>query len=275
MWIGAQPQVYAESKSSLHLKYLNFDVIVNPDGSMDVTETWNIRIGYTNTLYKDFKLDKNKYSGISNVKVIETTDGINKELTQINKEMYHVTKDCYYGINTSSNTFEIAWGVGLDNGYETRKYEISYTVNDAIGKYRDYAELYWQFVGEDFEIDADKITGTITLPKAITNKEDIKVWGHNKALNGEIYVTDYDEIKFQLSDFSAGSYVEIRSLFPTDMVTTSGRVYNKNIYDEVYKEEKRWADQANIRKQLAEIEEGIYIIEHIKEKEKLSIKNIF
>ena len=260
VWIGAQPQVYAESKSSLHLKYLNFDVIVNPDGSMDVTETWNIRIGYTNTLYKDFKLDKNKYSGISNVKVIETTDGINKELTQINKEMYHVTKDCYYGINTSSNTFEIAWGVGLDNGYETRKYEISYTVNDAIGKYRDYAELYWQFVGEDFEIDADKITGTITLPKAITNKEDIKVWGHNKALNGEIYVTDYDEIKFQLSDFSAGSYVEIRSLFPTDMVTTSGRVYNKNIYDEVYKEEKRWADQANIRKQLAEIEEGIYTV---------------
>ena len=260
VWIGAQPQVYAESKSSLHLKYLNFDVIVNPDGSMDVTETWNIRIGYTNTLYKDFKLDKNKYSGISNVKLIETTDGINKELTQINKEMYHVTKDCYYGINTSSNTFEIAWGVGLDNGYETRKYEISYTVNDAIGKYRDYAELYWQFVGEDFEIDADKITGTITLPKAITNKEDIKVWGHNKALNGEIYVTDYDEIKFQLSDFSAGSYVEIRSLFPTDMVTTSGRVYNKNIYDEVYKEEKRWADQANIRKQLAEIEEGIYTV---------------
>ena len=260
MWLGIGTMAYAESKSSLHLKNLNFNVTINSDGSMDITETWNIRIGYTNTLYKDFKLDKNKYSSISNVKVIETKNGINKEIKQINEEMYHVTKDCYYGLNTSNSNFEIAWGVGLDKNYETRTYQISYTVNDAIGKYNDYAELYWQFIGEDFEIGADKITGTITLPQMATNKEDIKVWGHNKALNGEIYVTDYDEIKFKLSEFSAGSYVEIRSLFPTNMITKSGRTYNKNIYDEVYKEEKRWADQANIRRQLAEIEEGIYTV---------------
>ena len=260
LWISPQLQVNAESSSSLSLNNLDFDVVVNADGSMDVTETWNIRIGYTNTLYKDFKLDKNKYTNIINVKVAETTDGIRKELTQIDEEMYHVTKNCYYGLKTSSDTFEIAWGVGLDKGYETRIYEISYTITDAIGKYNDYAELYWQFVGEDFEIDADKIMGTITLPQTVTNKEDIKVWGHNKALNGEIYVTDYDEIKFKLRDFSAGSYVEIRSLFPTNLITTSDRTYNKNIYDEVYKEEKRWADQANIRKQIAEIEEGIYTV---------------
>ena len=56
-------------------------------------------------------------------------------------------QDCYYGLQIKKNKFEIAWGVGLDNKSDTREYEISYTVNDAIGKYNDYAELYWQFVG--------------------------------------------------------------------------------------------------------------------------------
>ena len=65
----------------------------------------------------------------------------------------------YYGLKNDNGDFEIAWGVGLDNGKETRKYKISYKVNDVISKYNDYAELYWQFIGEDFEIDAKKITG--------------------------------------------------------------------------------------------------------------------
>ena len=148
--------VKATDEGSLYLNKLDFFVTINSDGSMDVTETWNIDIRNTNTLYKTFKTDKDKYSSIENVKVKDVT--LNKEFTQIDEEMYHVTKNCYYALKNSKGDFEIAWGVGLDNSYDTKTYEISYTVKDAIEKYNDYAELYWQFVGEDFEIDADKIT---------------------------------------------------------------------------------------------------------------------
>ena len=41
--------------SSLRLNSLDFNVNINTDGSMDVVETWNIRINETNTLFKTFK----------------------------------------------------------------------------------------------------------------------------------------------------------------------------------------------------------------------------
>ena len=75
----------SNADSSLDLKNLDFQVKVNSNGSMEVTETWNIRIYDTNTLYKDFMLDKDKYSSISNVRVKEITDGEEKEFTQINE----------------------------------------------------------------------------------------------------------------------------------------------------------------------------------------------
>ena len=247
--------VRADDSSSLYLDKLKFDVTVNEDGSMDVVETWDIDISHVNTLYKTFKMDDDKFTSIKNVRVKDITG--NREFTQIDEEMYHVTENCYYGLINSKGNFEIAWGVGLDDRYATRTYEISYTVVDAIGKYNDYAELYWQFIGEDFEVDADKITGTITLPSNAESEEDIKVWGHTENLNGEIYVTDTDKIKFQLENFDAGRYVEVRVLFPTEMIESTGRAYNEDRYDDVIKEETKWANQANLRRQWEEIKDEV------------------
>ena len=250
-------EVKAEDYSNLYLNKLEFYVEINSDGSMDVTETWNIDIRNTNTLYKTFEIDSKKYSSVENVLVKDVT--ANMELTHINQEMYHVTKNCYYGLKNSKGDFEIAWGVGLDNSHDIRTYEISYTVKDVIGKYNDYSELYWQFVGKDFEIDAEKITGAIKLPEKAKNTEEIKVWGHTEDLNGEIYVTDKDEIKFQLNNFNSGRYVEVRILFPSDMIISTSRTYNENRYDDVLKEEAKWAKQANLRRKWQEIEEEVIL----------------
>lgn len=247
--------VRASDNSRMYLNKLKFDVSIKEDGSMDVVETWNIDIFNVNTLYKTFELDDDKFTSIENVRVKDIT--ANKEFTQINKEMYHVTKDCYYGLENSKGDFEIAWGVDLEDKHTTKTYEISYTVKDAIGKYNDYAELYWQFVGKDFEIDAEKITGVIKLPENANTMEEIKVWGHTEGLNGEIYVTSENEIKFQIENFNAGRYVEVRTLFPTEMIASSKRMYENDRYDEVLKEETKWANQANLRRKWEEIEDEV------------------
>lgn len=238
------------SSSDLYLNSLYFYATLNYDGSMDVTEIWNIDIEDTNTLYKTFKTDNSKYTGIENVTVTEITDGTERNLTKINELMYHVTNNCYYGMRNSDGNFEIAWGVGLDSGEDSRVYAISYTVIDAVSKHNDYAELYWQFVGEDFEVDAGKITGTIMLPENATAKEDIKVWGHTEGLNGEIYATDLNKIEFTINNFNSGRYVEIRTLFPTDMILYSGREDDENILDSVIGEETIWAEEANNRRRM-------------------------
>lgn len=239
-----------KSDATLELNELDFDVQVNGDGSINVTETWDIYISETNTLFKTFKKDRSKYSGITDVTVTEITSEGNRNFRQIYQEMYHVTKDCYYGLTNSTGMFEIAWGVGLDNDSDTRTYQISYTVQDAIAKYNDYAELYWQFVGEDFEIDAKKIKGTIILPSNAENKEDIRVWGHTKDLNGEIYATANNKIEFTINKYSSGNYVEVRTLIPNYIITSSNRTYSNNILNSVIEEEAKWADEANARREL-------------------------
>lgn len=246
------------ANSYLNLNELNFYAKINDDGSMDVVETWNIEIEDTNTLFKTFELDNTKFSSIDNVKVKDVT--ANKEFNQIDEEMYHVTKDCYYGLVNSNGAFEIAWGVGLDDEEDTRTYEISYTVEDAVSKYNDYAELYWQFIGEDFEIDADKITGTIELPESANSTEDIKVWGHTEGLNGEIYATATNEITFELNNFYAGRFVEVRTLFPSYMIENTNRTYSTNRYEEVVQEETEWVNEANARRRQEEIKDLIITI---------------
>ena len=234
------------SSSDLELNNLNFYAQILENGDMEVTERWDIYISNTNTLFKTFKTDINKYTDITDVKVKEIVNGERKEFNEISRYMYHVNKDNYYGLINDDGDFEIAWGVGLDNDSDRRVYEISYKVEDAIGKYTDYSQLYWQFVGEDFEIDAKKITGTIILPNEVNNKEEIRVWGHTAGLNGEIYATDNDKIEFTIDDFKAGTYVEIRTLFPNYILNEEvKREYNHEILGTVLDEEEEWANEAN------------------------------
>ena len=236
----------------LYLNNLEFYAQINSDGSMNVTEIWDIDIEDTNTLFKTFETDKDKYSSITDVKVTDITNGTNNEFTQINTYMYHVTKNCYYGLMNDDGDFEIAWGVGLDNDNEVRKYKIEYKVNDAITKYSDYAELYWQFIGNDFEISADKVKGTIYLPSNTTSKEDIKVWAHSKDLNGTIYATDLNKVEFAMDSYRSGRYVEVRILFPSTQIISTSRVLNSTILEQAVAEETQWAEEANRQRELNE-----------------------
>ena len=171
---------------SIRLNSLNFQIQLNEDGSMDVIENWNARITDTNTMFKDFYLNSSKFKEITNVEVYRVDSGNRQKLTQIDEEMYHVTKDCYYGLPISGNKFEIAWGASV-NGTETRSYQIKYKVIDAVKTYSDCSELYWQLVGTDNAIPVTKLTATIKLPKAVSEKNNIRGWAHGP-YNGNISV---------------------------------------------------------------------------------------
>ena len=235
------------SEASLHLKNLDFTAQINEDGSMDVVETWDINISETNTLYKTFKIDKTKYSGISNVFVQDITSGTNKNFKKSDIWKYHLDKGHYFGGINNNNEYEIAWGVSIDT--TTRKqYLIRYTVKDVIKKYNDCAELYWQFVGSEFEISADSITGIIKLPNKVSDKDELKVWGHTEYLNGEIYVTDLDIVEFNVNKYKSGNFVEVRIAMPTYVMSKLENTSNINKIDSIIEQETKWANEANARR---------------------------
>ena len=234
-----------EASSDLYLNSLNFDVQINSDGSMDVVETWNIDISDTNTLFKTFKKDRSKYTAITDGSVSKISSS-GREIPLEDYGMYanHVPTDEYYLLDMGSN-YEVAWGTGHEYDSAIETYIIRYHIEDAIALYNDCAEMYWQFLGSDFEIPAKKITGTIKLPAEVSNLDDLRVWGHTPDLNGTITKTSNDTVSFEVNNNKAEKMVEVRIAMPRNLIEYSGRTYNANRLNTILQEENEWANDAN------------------------------
>lgn len=223
---------------------LDYDVTVNPDGSMDVVETWDITISETNTLFKDFDIDISKYSEISDIDVALVSGDEEILLEQIYEEQYHVDSGCYYALPIDEETFEIAWNVGLDNSTATRTYKIYYTIKDAIKVYNDCTELYWMFLNTENSIPGKNVTGTIKLPKAVTDIEKLRVWAHGD-LSGNIERTSNDTVSFSIDKLNAGTRLEVRIVTEENIYESVTNVIGQNKLEEILSEEAKWANQAN------------------------------
>lgn len=231
---------------------IDYDVTINPDGSMDVVETLDVSISETNTLFKTFKIGGSNYK-IINVKVNRVENGSETPLENINKQQYHVDPGCYYGLKIDNSTFEIAWNVGLDNSRDDRIYKVYYTVDNAVKVYKDCTELYWQFVNQELDLEARNITGTIKLPKEVSNKEKLRVWAHG-SYTGEITKKSKDEVTFSVDSLSRDEMLEVRIVTEENIYTSCSNQYNQYFLEEILEEEQRWADEANAEREKAKRE---------------------
>lgn len=230
----------------LKLKNLDYQVQLNEDGTADVTENWKIYIEDTNTLFKTFEIDTSKYKEIKNVKVEEVTNSGNKHFSQIYQEKYHVDKDCFYALKNKKGQFEIAWGAHAED--VTRTYKISYTIVDAVKNYADCSEFYWQFISTESEIPANKVTGTILLPKAVNNKEDLKVWAHGP-LNGNIVIESNDTVTFEVESLAKNTMLEARVVSPTSVFSQNSNVSSQSKLQSILTQEQEWAKEANRKRE--------------------------
>lgn len=245
LFILSNSTVYA---GELELRNLNYDVTLNADGSAYVTEKWDISIDDTNTLFKTFEIDNSKYSSITNVSLIETTNGINKPFTQIYEEKYHVDKNCFYALKNSKGQFEVAWGVHEDDDYARRTFEMNYTIIDAVKNYSDASEFYWQFISTESEIPADKIIGTISLPTNVINNEDFRVWAHGP-LNGNITKVSSNTVRFEVSGLHSNTMLEARVVTPTYVFKDNKNTSSTSKLNDILSQEQKWANEANKKRE--------------------------
>lgn len=254
---------FAGSQTMNNLKY---DVVLNEDGSANITEIWDISVSNTNTLFKTFDLDSSKYGEISDAKVSEISSSEETQFIQTNEYAYHVQKGYYYALKTSSDEFEIAWGVSINNS-SNKIYKITYTIKDAVKTYNDCSEFYWMFISESNGIPCDNVNATIKLPSEVSNKENIRVWGHGP-LNGEIYATDNNTVSFNVKYLSEETMVEARVAVLEDIFSTNTNKINQNKLENIISEETEWANKANrererIREEIEREEKILRIITYL------------
>lgn len=235
----------SNASGGLRLKDLNYDVTLNEDGTADVIETWRISIEDTNTLFKTFEIDSSKYKEITDVKVQEVKSSGNVDFRQINQYKYHVDKNCYYAL-VYKGKFEIAWGAHAED--VTRTYKISYKIIDAVKNYNDCSEFYWQFISTDSEIPANKVTGTIRIPNAVENIEELRVWAHGP-LNGNIKKDSADTVSFEVEDLEENTMLEARVVTPKLIFARNNNTSSQNKLQTILTQEQEWADEANRKRE--------------------------
>jgi len=229
------------SAKSYHFGQVEMTVIVQQDGSMHVTESWEyVFSGDFHYAYRTMTLARG-------------TDIRNFVVSEPNQRYVEQPGESpgSYNVSTGSD-FRATWYYQAND--ERRTFALDYDVLGAVIKHADYAELYWQFIGKDCDVPADSAHVGVTLPGSIPSSE-IRVWSHgalwgfNSKADGRADIT--------CRSLPAHTMFEGRVLFPTNYIAASPRQDNRTVLSSILSEEGQWAQDANRRRVAARIMLGL------------------
>jgi uncharacterized membrane protein len=143
----------------LRIEKFSSEIVVSPNGSIDVTETITARFigGPWHGLYRSIPVEYVTPQGLNytlflNVKNITDSNG-NKLKFEASRER-HYRKLKIYVPNADNSTQTIS---------------IEYTVSDALRFFEDHDELYWNVTGDEWDIPIQSADARIVLPEGTTN----------------------------------------------------------------------------------------------------------
>ncbi len=123
-----------------------------------------------------------------------------------------------------------------------KTFYIEYLLTDVVVIHEDVAELYWTFIGENFDDKISNVRITIHLP---VNTEELRGWAHGP-LYGDISIDGKSGVSATVENLAANELIDIRMVFDTAIVPLGNKLSNKMALDNILVEEQQRADDANI-----------------------------
>jgi len=216
---------------------LNITAEVLPDGAMLVSEerTVNFQKGKFSGLYQWIKLDQ----GIAIEDIVVEENG---RAYQFNPGSTYGPAGTYF-LKRETDRLYVDWSFEA-YGPETRTFVLKYKVLNAVKAYSDVAELYYQFVGAEWEKPVQKILVTLRLP-AGAQKEEIRAWGHGP-LHGDVRIENAEQVTWQIAPLPGRTFLEGRVAFPPQLVPEIKTVrQGQERLPQILEEETAWAKKAN------------------------------
>ena len=226
---------------SYHIAEADVTIVVEADGSLLVTERLTFDFdGSFSGAYRDIPL----------------TGDETFELVSVGDEL--VTYDSggcawlgcssppgTYGLEEQAGLARVVWHHSSDD--EPRTFELVYRMSRVVTVYDDVADLQYKVWGEQWEVGADLVEAEVILPDGATEGQ-VRVYGHPYGIDGRTSRGD-DEVSptLQARDVPPHRFVEIRVLFPPDLLTSSDgvTVIAGAGQDIILGEEEEWVERAN------------------------------
>lgn len=261
------PIVNAVSNVNYDVEEILMDATLDKEGNLNIKEiivldgSFN---GYIRDLtYKNYNL--NSFNGtIDSFYQSDIYNGSNIELIQVGLVNYN-KNDEFDNFNKNITTFYKGYGTTGDKGiYElsyltnglsikmfnetyksTTAFYIEYIIEDVAVLHNDVAELYYNFIGEQFDDYISSVKIRVKIPEKTNG--DVRVWAHGP-LNGEIDIYKDGEYNYgaiaSIKELNSNTPVDIRMVYPKEYLTTN-KTSNVNALDYILEVETERANEAN------------------------------
>lgn len=237
-----------QADQSLTMKQVVVDAQVMPDASMLVTE--KITVNFSGQ-WKGFY-----------VKIPQGSTPIKEITVKENGQSYTFNPGSEYGpagtylTKTEGNQILIDWSISAVD--ETRTFDVSYRVINAVKIHNDTAELYRKFIGEANGNRISNVQVNLKLPvgaEKFKQGEEIKIWGHGP-MTGEIKFSSPNAVVWSVKNLPAYTFLEGRVLMPTSLfpAAPAATLTKQNALPAILSEEERWANEANQERLMAKAE---------------------
>jgi uncharacterized membrane protein len=243
--------VNAEEDRSYFIENYQISARINENGDMLVDETLDyVFDGSFNGIYRTLGLEKNEE--YENIQVFVAENG---KLTEFIKD--NSQRENTYQLIKEDNLLKIkAFSKSKD---QKKTFVIRYTANKAAIKYKDIAELYWQFTGKNsMDVPVNNYEVLIWLPGTV-QKDSIKAFAHGP-LSGNVEINQEGIVSLTVDKLKPNNMVEARVLFSEEALNENAKFVNEMAFDKIMAEEALVVEKANKARMIARIFIGLAFV---------------
>ncbi len=233
----ASPSVFSHNFQSLGI-----EAFVLEDGSLHVTETWQVQlVGAASGMYRWIYRPRD----IPLVEILVQEEG---QPYPYNPGSEPGPAGTYYTESYPDRVY-IDWSFSARD--ETRVFQLSYRLLNLILIHQDGGELYYDFVGDEWDYSIDEVQVDLYLPRGAEEGE-VMAWGHGP-LYGEVRIVSPRHVRWQVSPLPAGTGLTGRMVFPEDLVAEGRRTFEDRV-EAIILQEKERAKRADEQVWLARVD---------------------
>lgn len=142
-----------------------------------------------------------------------------------NNKVYTYTQD--------GDEYTIKLFTPFKNAGKTITYK--YLLKDVATKYKDVGEIYWNFIGKEWDTPINNVIIRMTLPQKAA-KDTIYVYGHGS--DDGSFTKSANHITLYAKNLSAYQAIDARVLFSTEAIPYSTKTVNKNVLNTYIEQEE-------------------------------------
>ena len=211
------------SAKSYTIDKVDVQANISPNGSMSIQEARTYDYdGSFSFAYQTIKKkpDASKNPGrdvpykISNFRLCDE-DTCYRQSTNALENASSLERLHSFYVNEEADQYYVKWFYDTTGGQKT--FTLYYTVENAITLQQDVAELYWQWIGDEWDHAQSNISVDVTLPAGIPD-DQVQAWAHGPS-TGRVSIPTADNVLFTLDRLPKETFFEGRIITPKTTFT--------------------------------------------------------